>query len=242
MRNWGAHFYKYSFILLLFITGIIMLDSCGQKGCTDPNATNYDPDATRDDGSCTYTSKYATVTLYRYNNCYNGDVKLYLDGVYQKTFTNYYNNTSPSCGDNNSDAISYTLLLGNYHFTAYSDSNEVWDFYAGLWGENECYRIALKCGGVADGDGVSYPASTGSLVVWSSFGFGNEISVKVNGVYRGRIRSSCPTVPDCGETGCVSIGVLTPGTYSIDASNGTYNWNNYTVLVRDGWCNSFELK
>jgi hypothetical protein len=231
-------------IIITLSSVVILMGSCGHKGCTDSNAINYDPDATRDDGSCEYANEpqYATVTLYRYNDCYDGNVELYMDGNYQKTFTSFYYNTVPSCGTNNADAVSYTLLLGTYHFTAYSDSNEVWDFYADLNTADECCLVALKCGGYAEGSCVSYPANTGSLIVWSSFVFGNNISVKVNGAYRGKVRGKFDATPSCGETNCVTIGTLAPGVYTIDATNGMYSWNNYTVLVRDGWCNSFELK
>ena len=30
------------------------LNSCGKKGCMDKDSNNYDPEATKDDGSCTY--------------------------------------------------------------------------------------------------------------------------------------------------------------------------------------------
>ena len=32
------------------------LTSCGKKDCTDPTASNYDIDATKDDGSCEFTT------------------------------------------------------------------------------------------------------------------------------------------------------------------------------------------
>lgn len=41
---------KFSTILLLFIVSLAAA-SC-KKGCTDPTAMNYDPDAKKDDGSC----------------------------------------------------------------------------------------------------------------------------------------------------------------------------------------------
>ena len=43
---------KNQFNYLFLITLTIFIASCGKKGCTDPNATNYDPKATKDDGSC----------------------------------------------------------------------------------------------------------------------------------------------------------------------------------------------
>lgn len=44
---------------LSLIAAALLLASCGdrdQPGCTDPSALNHDPDATIDDGSCTYLS------------------------------------------------------------------------------------------------------------------------------------------------------------------------------------------
>lgn len=46
---------------------VIALPSCSKKGCTDPNATNYDAEAKKDDGSCeqstaTYTIEDKTIS------------------------------------------------------------------------------------------------------------------------------------------------------------------------------------
>ena len=38
--------------ILTSVLAIGMLASCGKEGCTDPTALNYNPDATKDDGSC----------------------------------------------------------------------------------------------------------------------------------------------------------------------------------------------
>ena len=49
-------------IKLPFFAAILtigLLNSCGTDGCTDPTATNYNSDATKDDGSCDYaTTEY----------------------------------------------------------------------------------------------------------------------------------------------------------------------------------------
>ena len=39
--------------------------SCGKKGCMDNTANNYDPEATKDNGSCTYdpANKYVGTYL-----------------------------------------------------------------------------------------------------------------------------------------------------------------------------------
>lgn len=231
-------------MMIMLMAAVTFNSACYEKGCTDPNAVNYDPDAERDDGSCEYGSEtqYATVTLFRYGDCYEGNTELYLDSEYQKTFSTSYTTDYPYCGQNNSDAVSYTLLLGTYHFTAYADSGAYWDFYVNLNSADACYQVALMCGGYAEGDGVSLPSGTGNLVIWSSFDFGNEIRVKVSNSYRGRVRYFYNGEPGCGASGCVTIGHMEPGTYTISAENGTYTWNNFTVLVREDQCNSFELK
>ena len=36
------------------MSGVIIANALPVPGCTDPNATNYDPTATVDDGSCIY--------------------------------------------------------------------------------------------------------------------------------------------------------------------------------------------
>ena len=230
---------------IALIVGLMtLLPACTQYGCTDPNATNYDPDADEDDGSCSYTQEpqYAYLTIYRYGNCYEGDVDLYYAGSFWKTFTSYSGDGSPGCNTESSLATTFYLELGTYQFTAYADSNVTWNFYVNLVSPDECYTVALKCGGIVEGDGIGYLNGTGNLTVWSSFDFGADIRVKVDGVYRGRIRDYSTTCPPCGERGCVSVANLTPGIYHIDAYNGTYTWSNYTVLVREGWCNSFELE
>ncbi|MCA8829429.1 hypothetical protein [Hymenobacter pini] len=40
-------------------------DAAPVPGCTDPDATNYDPDATEDDGTCTYVPRLVASTLPR---------------------------------------------------------------------------------------------------------------------------------------------------------------------------------
>ena len=47
---------KFVTPLLLFVAtaSLLTLGSCRKKGCTDPLANNYNPDATAYDGSCTY--------------------------------------------------------------------------------------------------------------------------------------------------------------------------------------------
>lgn len=45
------------FLMSAFVFGMLSIQSCGDddiEGCTDPEGTNYNAEATIDDGSCTY--------------------------------------------------------------------------------------------------------------------------------------------------------------------------------------------
>ena len=43
---------KTLFKIIFILFSAIILSSCGKDGCTDPSATNYNPDAKNDDNSC----------------------------------------------------------------------------------------------------------------------------------------------------------------------------------------------
>lgn len=45
---------KIFFILLGVLASLILLPGCTQRGCLDPLSLNFDPEATEDDGSCSY--------------------------------------------------------------------------------------------------------------------------------------------------------------------------------------------
>jgi hypothetical protein len=57
--------------LLYFLAfGAILLPttSCKKNGCTDPNASNYNSKAKKDNGSCTYEASYSVPTTYAFTN------------------------------------------------------------------------------------------------------------------------------------------------------------------------------
>jgi hypothetical protein len=51
--------FKFGFLILSALT--LGLASCKKEGCTDPNATNYNEKAKKEDGSCTYPTLTNTV-------------------------------------------------------------------------------------------------------------------------------------------------------------------------------------
>lgn len=53
---------------MLFL-GAATFTSCGKEGCTDAGATNYDVDATDDDGTCTFESDVFVGTYAMSDDC-----------------------------------------------------------------------------------------------------------------------------------------------------------------------------
>ena len=52
------------FIAALCCVLAFSLTSCAKKGCTDPTSNNFDADATKDDGSCTFDAANKYVGTY----------------------------------------------------------------------------------------------------------------------------------------------------------------------------------
>lgn len=102
-------------ILGLAVLLLSSLNSCKKEGCIDAIADNYDADADKDDGSCTYS---ASVSFW-----YNGATSQNLQDDVITSLTFYIDNqvvgsyassvffpSSPACGQ--SAVVSKTLDLG----------------------------------------------------------------------------------------------------------------------------------
>ena len=55
---------KLNFRLLFTCAVLALFASCAKKGCTDPLATNYDADATKDDDGCEYAQALVVPSNY----------------------------------------------------------------------------------------------------------------------------------------------------------------------------------
>ncbi|MFQ5334726.1 MAG: hypothetical protein ACE5DN_01495 [Flavobacteriales bacterium] len=76
---------KTNIIGAIIFTGCALLTaSCGKKGCTDPLATNYNPDAIKYDGSCEYNNSR---TFFVTTDTINGKEYKQIQGTINEDFT-----------------------------------------------------------------------------------------------------------------------------------------------------------
>lgn len=72
------------FTYLLFIASFLAISSCKKEGCTDELANNTSSEATKDDGSCTYTSSvvfwHTATTRSALSNQGVSSLNFFLDG------------------------------------------------------------------------------------------------------------------------------------------------------------------
>jgi len=94
------------------INGASCLTVCAFYGCSDPNATNYDPNATVDDGSCLYSHPVLTavITTITCNGLSNGSIDLSVSGGLLP-YTYSWSNGFVSQDLNNIPAGTYSLTV-----------------------------------------------------------------------------------------------------------------------------------
>ncbi len=213
-------------------------------GCTDPVADNYDPTAQVDDGSCWYQygENSGKITVYREGECWENNVDVYFGDSFEGTLTSFYT-TLPDC-DANAEAgkiITFVDSYGDYDFKATSEAGTEWKGKVYI-PRNGCVDVKLRCGGYIGGNALVTDNTKGEIMVWTKLDLPLNISVQINDADAGVIRTNYDSIPNCGASGCVTKCSLTPGTYTIDASSGSYTWSNYTIQVFGGECSKFELK
>lgn len=99
---------KLNYVFTAVIVTVLMFGatSCKKEGCTDPNANNYNEEAKKDDGTCTYP----VINVSSTNK--SGDIKG-AGGTASKTFT-FTNNNSTAGWDmtiNDATSGSFQLVL-----------------------------------------------------------------------------------------------------------------------------------
>ena len=119
-------------ILLFSFLGLLAVTSCKKKGCTDPAANNYNADAGKDDGSCTYDPvgpTYNVPTTYEFTDANGNNTVSYggqtarLDMLGEMTSylkTANGSNTSPATLD-----AATLLSMYDNSYTGWGDQNLV---------------------------------------------------------------------------------------------------------------------
>ncbi len=110
--------------LALLLFSIALVACIRPSGCTDLNATNFDPDAFYDDGSCTYGNGNGngSYNVTFWNNQTSVGVITVNIGGYSSQIT--YSAEPSSCGD--SRCANFSLPPGTYIFTATATTGEYW--------------------------------------------------------------------------------------------------------------------
>lgn len=126
--------------LVLLFCGVLTfsLNSCSKKGCTDPDSVNFNADAGKDDGTCTYEGS----VVFWFGQATSDS--LWYDGSSTLTYTvdgtvvgtedvNVYWTGAPDCGQ--SGSITVTKDLGSDKTKTFTYS-VVDDLGLEIWGGN----------------------------------------------------------------------------------------------------------
>jgi hypothetical protein len=181
-------------------------------GCTDSDATNYNPDANSDDGSCEYST----------TSCILGEV--YVSEVANRgdpdDYIEVYNNGSEEC------------TLAGFQL---DDSEELEDFTFGyiilapgdFWIGYEDSTDSFNSGLGSDGDIVVFADSDGNiLTIILEESIATEDGIELSQSY-GSDGTGCYTLPTPGEsnTDCVEISCL------LGDLNGDGGWNVLDIVT-----------
>jgi hypothetical protein len=124
-------------MLIIAVACLASLNSCKKdvKGCMDKTSTNYNPNATVDDGSCKYEGK---VTFWYNSSGTNATVNI--DGQVGTVNGSYYYTSTPACGA--AYCANFTLPIGTYSYTA-SSSFSNWNGSITIT-KNGCATVLLQ--------------------------------------------------------------------------------------------------
>ena len=142
---------------------------CAVLGCTDPNANNYNPNATQNDGSCTYNQGCTDPSAYNYDpNAYINDGSCVYQGCMDPNANNYNPNAtiSGTC-TYNQPTVSFsrspsTITSGQSSTLSWSTSNAI---------SGTIPQIGYNISPVGSGSKVVYPTTTTTYTL-NVFGYG----------------------------------------------------------------------
>jgi hypothetical protein len=150
-------------LILAMIAGAALVYSCSEEpeaveGCTDSSAQNHNPEATKDDGSCTYASGGGSGSGSGSGTSGSSQVMFWHDapGPSGSGFTTVtmngssaqitkYNSTSkPDCG--NSNYANFTGLTPgkSYSYTASDKGGAKWSGSITAPDDGKCLRLKLN--------------------------------------------------------------------------------------------------
>ena len=138
--------------LISMVLSVLGFGSCQKQGCTDIDAVNYNVDAKKDDGTCTYEGSaifwYGEATSDALIIADAVSLTYYVDGqiVGSSAANVYWNGTAPECGT--TGLVTVTKDLGHVKTQAYNyqiKDQDNWTFWEGTlnFNANECKTIEL---------------------------------------------------------------------------------------------------
>lgn len=127
-------------LFFLALASTMVLGACSKKGCTDANANNHNPEAEKDDETCTYTAHgtfwFDQSVSIAQNQAGTTTIELFVGNVSAGSLPvgDYAGPATPSCGD--AKTIAATKNLGSdktksLDWEAKDQSGTV--LYSGTW-------------------------------------------------------------------------------------------------------------
>ena len=150
---------------------VVFLGSCSKEGCTDPLATNYNPDASKDDSSCEYNGDYMfSITI-------------------NDTLTRTISGTIPDTGHYFPISSQFPVLILNNVGTIHID---YWYNHNSDSLENYTERISFF------NYSIGNPRLGGAMYLEED---GISLGQNNNGLYFVHIEMSYPDIPNISRTG-----------------------------------------
>jgi len=137
--------------VLIFAISLTALSSCKKEGCIDADATNYNADAKKDDGTCSYEGNVVIWYGETAANALVADgatsLTYYVDGaIVGSSAANIYWTGAPDCGANASITVTEDLGGVKTQSIQYSVKDQTgFEYWTGNlnFNANECKAVEL---------------------------------------------------------------------------------------------------